>query len=158
MKFLSILLCCLLLTGCGAKTSPPDTATTPPVVLTVFSPNENADGFVETQVAVPEVSGDSIVEQLVSAGVLSEGAGIHTLEIITDFGATTLKADFNVVLQQCILPMGTSGEYVLLGSVVNTFLRAYHADTIFITVDGELLETGHAIYDQPLTFYPSFSE
>ena len=53
-------------------------------------------------------------------------------------------------------PWETSGEYVILGSVVNTFLTAYDADAIIITVDGEVLETGHSVYDQPLTLYQSF--
>ena len=92
-----------------------------------------------------------------NAGVLVEGASVNTMEVISESGKTTLKADFNEALRQSILPMGTSGEYVILGSVVNTFLTAYDADAITLTVDGEVLETGHSVYDQPLTFYASFS-
>lgn len=47
---------------------------------------------------------------------------------------------------------GTSGENMLLGCVVNTFLDAYKAETVFITVDGGILESGHAIYDFPLHY------
>lgn len=56
---LLILLCCLLLTGCGSTASTPTTAveTTEPLeILTVFSPNENADGFVKTDIAVPAIT------------------------------------------------------------------------------------------------------
>ena len=49
--------------------------------------------------------------------------------------------------------MGTAGEYLLLGSVVNTFLDNLDGESILITVDGETLESGHEIYDRELTFY-----
>lgn len=157
---LLILLCCLLLTGCGSPAPTPTTeaeTTQPQEILTVFSPNESADGFVKTDVDVPAITDAVIMDQLVNAGVLAEGASVNTMEIISESGKTALKADFNEALRQSILPMGTSGEYVILGSVVNTFLTAYDADAITLTVDGEVLETGHSVYDQPLTFYASFT-
>lgn len=154
---LLILLGCLLLTGCGSTASTPTTVaeTTEPLeILTVFSPNENADGFDKTDIAVPAITDDVIIRQLVNAGVLAEDAIVSTvMEVSTDTGKTTLEADFNDALRQSLLPMGTAGEYVLMGSVVNTFLTAYQADAITITVEGEVLETGHSVYDQPLEFY-----
>ena len=42
---------------------------------------------------------------------------------------------------------GTSGEMLTMGSVCNTFLKAYVCDGIKITVDGNVLTTGHAEYD-----------
>lgn len=154
---LLILLGCLLLTGCGSTASTPTTVaeTTEPLeILTVFSPNENADGFDKTDIAVPAITDDVIIRQLVNAGVLAEDTSVSTvMEVSTDTGKATLEADFNDALRQSLLPMGTAGEYVLMGSVVNTFLTAYQADAITITVEGEVLETGHSVYDQPLEFY-----
>ena len=153
-----ILLGCLLLTGCGSTTFAPTAAvetTAPLEILTVFSPNENADGFVKTDIAVPAITDAVIIQQLVNVGVLAEDTSVSTvMEVSTDTGKATLEADFNDALRQSLLPMGTAGEYVLMGSVVNTFLTAYQADAITITVEGEVLETGHSVYDQPLTFYP----
>jgi hypothetical protein len=40
-----------------------------------------------------------------------------------------------------------------MGGLTNTFLRAYDAQEILITVNGQTLETGHAIYDKPLNFF-----
>ena len=94
---------------------------------------------------------------MIAADVLGEGAVLNRLDITADSGSKTLAADFNDRLPQAVLPMGTSGEYVIMGSVVNTLLSAYDADSVLITVNGEVLETGHSIYDQPLTFYSSFS-
>ena len=158
-KLLPLLLALsLLLTGCGSTTSAPTAAvetTAPLEILTVFSPNENADGFVKTDIAVPAITDAVIIQQLVNVGVLAEDTSVSTvMEVSTDTGKATLEADFNDALRQSLLPMGTAGEYVLMGSVVNTFLTAYQADAITITVEGEVLETGHSVYDQPLTFYP----
>ena len=41
---------------------------------------------------------------------------------------------------------------MIMGSVVNTYLSAYDAESVFITVNGEILETGHMIYDFPITY------
>lgn len=161
MKIMSILLCCLFLAGCSSPASSPSTApvtTTPQELLTVFSPNDNADGFEQTVVEVPAITDASIVEKLVDTGVLAEGTDVNTtMGVSVDSGRETLLADFNTTFLQSILPMGTSGEYVFIGSKVNTYLTAYDADAILITVEGAVLETGHSVYDQPLTFYESFS-
>ena len=41
----------------------------------------------------------------------------------------------------------------MLGSLVNTFMDAFDADGVFLTIDGKALETGHNIYDQTLGFF-----
>ena len=40
-----------------------------------------------------------------------------------------------------------------MGCVVNTFLDAYNVDTLTITVEGKAWESGHIIYDKPLSRY-----
>jgi len=41
----------------------------------------------------------------------------------------------------------------MMGSLTNTVLDAYDADSLVLTVDGEVLETGHSIYDFELSFH-----
>ena len=36
---------------------------------------------------------------------------------------------------------------MVVGSVVNTFLDAFQAESVYFTVDGQILESGHVIYD-----------
>lgn len=155
---LLLFLSCLLFNGCSSSVSTLATAgetTQSQEILTIFSPNDNADGFVKTDVAVPAITDAVIIQQLVNAGVLAQDTSVNTvMEVSVDSGKRTLTADFNEAFRRSVLPMGTSGEYVLMGSVVNTFLTAYDAEAIVITIDGELLETGHSVYDRPLTFYP----
>lgn len=157
MKIFSILICCLLFTGCTGTTVSPASASTvvttqPLEILTVYIPNDNADAFIQTEAAVPEITKEAIVALLINAGVLSDGTTINALEF--DAGSRLMKTDFNAPFRQLLQTMGTAGEYMIMGSVVNTFLSAFDADFITITVDGAVLETGHSVYDQPLTLYP----
>jgi hypothetical protein len=42
---------------------------------------------------------------------------------------------------------------MVLGSLVNTYLSAYQAETVLITVEGQILESGHVIYDFPMGYF-----
>ena len=58
--------------------------------------------------------------------------------------------DLNSAFANDVCSCGTAGEYIKIGSVVNTFLDAFNAQKVQITVDGQVFETGHAIYDEPM--------
>ena len=60
--------------------------------------------------------------------------------------------DFNTAFADRLNAMGTAGESVTIAATVNTFLSAYNARTVLITVEGNTLESGHVIYDMPLTY------
>ena len=40
-----------------------------------------------------------------------------------------------------------------LVSLVDTFLVFYDCDQLVLTVEGQTLETGHQVYDQPIEMY-----
>ena len=166
MKYiLTILTICALLAGCVAspetteptvftmtQTDPMEepTEVTAPVLLSyqIYLPNENADGFeVETAVA-PQITAEIILEELQTRGVLPETVAINA------FGSedTQLNIDFNQAFGDLVCSMGTSGEMMIVGSVVNTFLSAFQAESVYFTVEGQILESGHVIYDFPILF------
>lgn len=96
------------------------------------------------------------MEQLILAQVLTESTQANTLEQAVRSEApdqTTLNVDFSASFRDHILSMVTAGEYGIIGSVMNTFLTAYNAQSMVITVNGEVLETGHAVYDTALTYF-----
>ena len=51
--------------------------------------------------------------------------------------------------------MGTAGEYLTMGSVVNSFLDTYQADGIEITAGGNVIETGHTSFEGVLNHFDS---
>ena len=166
-----LLLCCLLLMGCSQKEADMPPVTTPTestadvvtqptqtepepteesqipevTVFTVYTPNENLDGFFTT-----EVQGDQLtpLDALIAAGVLNED--IEILSVTREDNMITV--DFNAAFADLIYTMGSTGEAMIMGSVVNTFLSAHGAETMMITVEGQILESGHAIYDFPMGF------
>lgn len=158
MKFLFLyILCCALLTGCNAQgaaqatTPPPSTAaaTESVTTLTLYLPNADATGYDQQQAAVSALDETAIVNALIEEGVLA--ADVEVLSFRQEGEA--LYLDLNHAFGTQLRSTGTAGETMLLGSLVNTFLTAYQASTITITENGQILESGHAIYDAPLELF-----
>lgn len=121
--------------------------------LLVYYGDENAESIVSHKVEVDDLTPDIIIEQLKMVNVLPEGVQILEFEEQKENGSYALHLDFSEEFQTQLFQMGTSGEYIIINSVVNTFLDAYDADKVRITVDGMVLESGHAIYDDYLFFH-----
>ncbi len=166
---LSAFLCVLLLSGCAvqADKKPLETTANPEMTeetsavqesetaakgypITLYIPNEDVTGFLQIRAEIPEKEVSAIFAALTEAGVLKEEAKANSLEI----QGTKLLLDVNDGFAAQVGSYGTSGEYYMMGSVVNTLLTAFQADTLFVTANGEILETGHSIYDFDLAFYP----
>lgn len=170
-RILTILLICVLLAGCAAaaeqqeptilpviETDPtqlPTTETAPPatqmpmmLVYQLYLPNDNADGFEVQTVETTEITADSVLAELQSRGALPEAVAVNSFSS----EGTQLNIDFNQPFADLICSMGTAGELMITGSVVNTYLSAFQAESVFFTVNGEILESGHVVYDFPLTF------
>lgn len=116
---------------------------------TIYIPNDNADGFDLQTIYTEVISADIILSELKNQNVLPDTVSMTSFCI--DNGLITI--DFNQAFADVICSMGTSGELMIVGSVVNTFLDAFHAESVFFTVNGQILESGHTIYDFPLTFF-----
>lgn len=166
-----LVFCLILLSGCGAKTvaTPEVTeelvqAETPETVpqvepevepeaepehlVTLFLPNANVDGYDQVTVDV-DLNPDLILAQLVEQGGLPQGT--EFLSFSNDDGH--LSMDLTQVFGDAVCSTGTTGELMLMGCLVNTFLTAYDAQSVAITVEGSTLETGHTVYDFLLTFF-----
>ena len=149
-QFISLIFCSILLCGCitrkqQTETQPETTAPQMNTVL-VYVPNDNADGFITVQITGQELT---IFDALVNAEVLPEHIQMNSFSINND----TIEIDFTSDFQDIINQQGTAGEYMIIGSIVNTFLTHYNAESVQITIDGEIWESGHVIYDFPMKFY-----
>ena len=88
-----------------------------------------------------------LVSHLVYDGALPEGCdALH-------FYVSTSELDMNAAFAEALSRTGTLGETLLMGCLVNTMLEFFALDSITITAEGQVLQTGHEIYDYPLTFY-----
>ena len=171
-KILIVILSLLLLTGCSGiqepekttvePTLPPEEPTVPTVPMPtepnvpelsydIYLPNDNADGWIIETVCCHQITPDGVLQELKTRGALPEHVAINT------FGSegSQLQIDFNQAFGDLVCSTGTSGELMIVGSVVNTFLSAFQAESLVFTVNGEILESGHVIYDEPLFSYPT---
>lgn len=161
-KILCILSICLLLAGCKASKPNTDPTTDPipetqsseseitsnecTVKFLLYTPNDNLNGFVTTEIEQDE---PDIIGALTEARVLDKNIVENSL---TQEGSI-LKLDLNSAFADLIYTQGTTGELMIMGCLVNTYLSAYDAESLILTVDGEILESGHVIYDFPMGYY-----
>lgn len=125
--------------------------TPPPMEMIIYSGNENADGFVTDIYEVYYFNTHTLIEKLIEVGTLNDSITLQA----EYYNGTCLHLDFNDAFLTQLSSMGSSGEYIMIGSIVNSFLDNYNdtAESIYITVDGKTIESGHVIYDFELTRY-----
>ena len=117
------------------------------VPLTVFYGNDTAEFLLAKTVTVPEINAGEIIGQLQEAQVLGGDTTLLRMEIGSD-GCMIL--DFNEAFGQQLGMYGSAGEYLMVGSTVNTFLTAFpECDRAQILIEGEPCSYGQMDYSQP---------
>lgn len=117
--------------------------------IALYVGNANADGFEIINTQIVNRTAYSIINELKAAGSVAKGVKANSLEFVKG----KLVLDLSKEFAQDVASTGTAGEYIKVGCVVNTFLDAYDVDTLTITVEGKAWESGHIIYDKPLSRY-----
>ena len=122
-----------------------------PIEATIYYGNDNADALLSEIIYLNELDTVSLISALIEVGILSEGTVVLSEELI----GTCLHLDFNEAFRTRLCSMGTSGEYIIMGSLVNTFVDNFKdtVESIYLTVNGEVLESGHVIYDFEMFFF-----
>ena len=96
--------------------------------LTLYLPNENADGWNVTKNQIEQVTPDIIIGQLVGAGAIPDSVTVVSFGEDQGENGLILKLDLSSNFAEGLLNMGTAGEYLTMGAVVNSFLDTYQAD------------------------------
>ena len=114
--------------------------------VVVYVPDEQGETLTPVGTDAEDDSDQALVDALITAGSLPEGVAVNSSS--TTDGVLTL--DMNAAYGDAVRSSGTTGENMLIYSLVNTFVQARGVDSVIITVDGAPLESGHEIYDYPL--------
>ncbi len=114
--------------------------------ITVYYSNADATAFESSEVQVASLSPEAVLGALVSKGALTADIAENSFTMNTVDGKASIELDLNNAFAAYVSNMGSTGEYYTVGALVNTFLDAYECEQIRITVDGEVLSTGHAEY------------
>ncbi|MBQ3210065.1 MAG: GerMN domain-containing protein [Oscillospiraceae bacterium] len=148
LPFILLLVLCLCLCACtNEKAVPADTA----AEITVYYSDENCENLLSESVSIPELSPENIMAALLEKGAISQSVSVNSF-LMDKTGV--IRLDLGKEFGGMISAMGTSGEYMMMGALVNTFLDAYSASGLMLQVDGKTLETGHSIYDFTLEYFP----
>ena len=123
--------------------------------LTLYLPNENADGWNVTKNQIEQVTPVIIIGQLVGAGAIPDSVTVVSFGEDQGENGLILKLDLSSNFAEGLLNMGTAGEYLTMGAVVNSFLDTYQADGIEITAGGTVIETGHTSFEGVLNHFDS---
>ena len=123
--------------------------------LILYLPNENADGWNVTKNQIEQITPDIIIGQLVGAGAIPDSVTVVSFGEDQGEKGLILKLDLSSNFAEGLLNMGTAGEYLTMGSVVNSFLDTYQADGIEITAGGNVIETGHTSFEGVLNHFDS---
>lgn len=162
------------LTGCGSKETgsalltetreavEPVTEAVEPAVeetpegtaLHVYCGDEHAENIVQQTVYVDEVNEQTVMKELVTALEIDGAAGLKGITFGTHGGDRVAMVDLNQAFADYLNKLGAAGEYIVMGSLVNTFLDCYQCDLMLVTAEGRVLETGHDIYEEYLEMYP----
>ena len=123
--------------------------------LTLYLPNENADGWNVTKNQIEQVTPDIIIGQLVGAGAIPDSVTVVSFGEDQGENGLILKLDLSSNFAEGLINMGTAGEYLTMGAVVNSFLDTYQADGIEITAGGTVIDTGHTSFEGVLNHFDS---
>lgn len=115
--------------------------------IQVYKPSILADRFETKEYTIESLDAQSVLKAISSEGIIPRDTKVNSFKQQGD----TLEIDISDELANKLSSLGTTGEYYTMGSIVNTMLNCYSADYISITVDGQIIETGHRRYDIKLT-------
>lgn len=151
-KIFAMMLCfCMIAFGAvGCSQEQKDEPEKKTETVTLYLPGEQAEYVEQTEceitIADEDVAG-ALIAALVEQGALPEGVAVKAFSKEED----ALKLDLNQAFADAVSSSGSAGETMLMASVADTFLVYYGAASLTITAEGQPIETGHTIYDEPFT-------
>ena len=153
------------LVGCGRENQPPSVSSAPAAASTTSTTARKtqiqlyyADAqcdFLQTRtVELNELTPQTLLQVLQANGMLDKGVKMQNW-LATDrddpYRDTVLTLDLSKAFQDQ-LSANAATEHTILASLVNTFLDAYHATEITLTVDGQPLKAETEKTSEPFTY------
>lgn len=99
--------------------------------ITIFIPNDNADGLNKKEVTVNHLTAYSIVNALADNGVVPKTTKALKFDVKNKIGYLDISSSIYD------LNSGSSAETLMLDSIRETFLKAFNIEKIKLTVDGK---------------------
>ena len=155
MKKLWIALLCavllLNLTACGDSGKEEQESTEPltGVEVTYYHTEGWMYKLVPETARIPKLTAQALIDILIEEEILPEGTQVRNFKVSHNL----IILDLTAQLEEVFDSKGSTGDQVILGSIVNTFLSNDDADSLKLTAEGRFLTSGRTIYNEPMRFF-----
>lgn len=121
--------------------------------VTIYYGN-GASSVLKTEVTeLEQLTAENLIAALAKHNIVSLDTKVNAFEEQDLIGKKRIYLDLSKSFREYLKTMTKEGESIIVASVTDTFLGAYHADELVLMVDGKELQTNHASYEEPLVFY-----
>ena len=118
--------------------------------VTIYYGNGASNMLSSELTAMEQVTAEKLIDALLKHNIVSLGTKVNSFEEEEVDGVKKLHLDLSKTFREYLKTMSQEGEKVIMSSVAATFLEAYGAEEIVITVEGKVLETEHMSYEEPI--------
>lgn len=138
--------------------------------IVLYLPDSEAEYLIPTKVKA-EKTPNGVIQALMEYEVLPKETRVNyfTLrnngqyidledEVASMSDNLTAELDLSDSFLEALQHTGTAGEAMMMGAVVNSFCDNFKLRSIMVSSNDHVIETGHCIYDEPLTFYDELVE
>ncbi len=121
--------------------------------VVIYYGNGASDKLNTEVSAMEQLTPENLISALAGHNIVPIGTKVNVFYAEKESGKTawTLQLDLDKAFREYLKTMNDESEKIILASISATFLEAYDAESIMITVDGKVLETNHAVYEEPFS-------
>lgn len=119
------------------------------IEVTIYYGNGASEKLNTEVSAMDELTAENLISELTRHNIVPLGTKVNSFEEAEGNRGKALRLDLDKAFREYLKTMTSESEGIILASITVTFLEAYDAESIAITVDGNVLETNHAVYEEP---------
>lgn len=124
------------------------------IPIRIFHSDDSKETLCVSMARTEEITPEILLLNLSLYHMVPDTASVQSFEQKEQEEGLLLTLDLSGDFKAYLSGLDASGEKLAMGSLVNTFLDAYQGESILITADGEMLNTGHGDYSEALELYP----
>lgn len=130
-----------------------DTEDEPSHSVTLYFSDDAGTNFISYPVTLTNLVATNIVGALADMGILDSGVTVFAFTHTVNGDETVISLDLNSAFAQQLASCPQGYGYMLIGSVVNTFLDAYDANSVVLTAGGKAITADGVTFSGPLSFF-----
>lgn len=104
----------------------------------------------DESVEVEELTPEALIDALARHNIVSLDTKVLSFEQKQEEGRTVLCLDLSKAFGEYLRTMSKEAECIIISAVVDTYLENYTGDTVYITVEGGVIDTSNYEYAEPI--------